>query len=246
MWNLSFISKEDYEKNVHDTVLEYFNAMKSVNLRKFNKNVIDPIKLLFDMKVYGKNQDELIEDEINRQIDKTHSNSIGYFHQYMFKYINNCVVPKSGFDIIYTDPVSNKRIYVEMKNKHNTMNDGGKNTVFKKMQAQLKKEPNCQCYLVEIISGRSRNEIWTYKRNSDERIRRVSIDKFYDEVTGDKYAFKKICDKLPEVLDSTINTFTREKDKNVPVIKSLKEMNPNILKALFLLAFSTYEGFDEM
>lgn len=245
MWDIDFISQEDFEKNIYDTVLAYFGAMKSIDLNRFNRNVIDPIKLLFDMKVYGKTQDELVEDEINRQIDKTNSNSIGYFHQNMFKYINNCIVPSCGFDIIYTNPHNGQKIYVEMKNKHNTMNDGGKNTVLEKMQAQIAKEPSCKCYLVEVISGRSRDEVWTYKRNTDNRIRRVSIDKFFYEVTGERDSFKQICNKLPELLDKVISTFVNNTEENVPVINSLKNINPDIIKAMFLLAFSTYEGFKD-
>ena len=96
MWNISFISEEDFQKNIKDTVLNYFGTMNSVDLNSFNSNIIDPIKLIFDMKVYGKTPESLINDEINRQIDKTNSNSIGYFNQYMFKYIQNCEVPTAN------------------------------------------------------------------------------------------------------------------------------------------------------
>ena len=39
----------------------------------------------------------------------------------MFKYIRNCEVPREGFDVIFTQN-DGKKVYVEMKNKHNTMN----------------------------------------------------------------------------------------------------------------------------
>ena len=68
-----------------------------------------------------RNAPMFIKDELVRQRDKTNSNAIGYFHQNMFKYIRNCEVLREEFDVIFTQSDGNK-IYVEMKNKHNTMN----------------------------------------------------------------------------------------------------------------------------
>ena len=119
---LSFISDEDLEKHIIETLNTYREVLKSINLQEFNKNLIDPIKLTFDSIVYKKTFEQLINDEIARQRDKTNTNAIGYFHQNIFRYIANCEVPKTGFDIIYTKSNTKNKIYVEMKNKHNTMN----------------------------------------------------------------------------------------------------------------------------
>ncbi len=52
-------------------------------------------------------------------MDKSNTNHIGYFHQNIFHYFGHgWTVPIKGYDIINTE----QRIYVEMKNKHNTMN----------------------------------------------------------------------------------------------------------------------------
>ena len=244
MWKLNFISEKDLKENIKNTIEAYLNAMNNVDLNDFNKNIIDPIKLLFDMKVYGKTTDELIEDEINRQIDKTNTNTIGYFNQNMFKYIDNCKVPPQGFDVIYTDPLTGKKYYVEMKNKHNTMNDGGKNTVMERMIAKIKEEPEATCFLVEIISGKSKNEVWNYKSNIDERIRRVSIDRFYYMVTGEINAFKNLCDVLPDKIDEVLKEMISEKVGENLVVEQLKEINPDIIKSMFMLAFGDYEGFN--
>ena len=121
-YNLNFIKQEDFEKHIENTLKEYNKTLESIDLKKFNKNIIDPIKLLFDKNVMRESFEELIDKEIYRQRDKTNTNAIGYFHQNMFKYIKNCEVPDSGWDIIYKSPNSNVIYYVEMKNKHNTMN----------------------------------------------------------------------------------------------------------------------------
>ena len=246
MWDLDFIDRNDFKKHVSDTIKTYDNTLKGIDLHSFNSNIIDPIKLTFDSKVYRKTIEEVIENELVRQRDKTNTNAIGYFHQNLFKYIDNCEVPNVGFDVIYTRP-NGSRVYVEMKNKHNTMNSSAAQKTFLKMTTQILNDDNCDCYLVEIIAKRSQNIVWNvsldYERVSNEHIKRVSIDKFYEEVTGDKDAFYKICKQLPIIIDEIIsenNEFVVEDDT---VISELLSTNHDILKSLYMLAFSTYEGF---
>ncbi len=248
MWDLNFIDRENFKKHVSNTIQTYDDTLKSINLQSFNSNIIDPIKLTFDSKVYRKTIEEVIDNELVRQRDKTNTNAIGYFHQNLFKYIANCEVPNVGFDVIYTRPNGSK-VYVEMKNKHNTMNSSAAQKTFLKMTTQLLNDDNCDCYLVEIIAKKSQNIIWNvsldYEKVSNEHIKRVSIDKFYEEVTGDKDAFYKICKQLPIIIDEIIaenDEFVVEDDT---VISELRSKNPDILKSLYMLAFSTYEGFKE-
>lgn len=240
-YNLNFISNEDLFNHVKETVLKY---RFKINLKEFNKNLIDPIKLTFDSKVYQKDLESLINDEIMRQIDKSNTNHIGYFHQNIFKYVcSGWSVPKEGFDVINED----LKIFVEMKNKHNTMNSKSTAETYSVMQDKILKEPNGKCFLVEIIAKRSQNIVWTVSlkkhKISDERIRRVSIDKFYEIVTSEREAFKNLCQKLPIVIDDVIESLEDEIMQNC-VFEELEAMSPNILKSLYLLSFSKYEGFD--
>ena len=246
MWDLDFIDRNDFKKHVSDTIKTYDNTLKGIDLHSFNSNIIDPIKLTFDSKVYRKTIEEVIENELVRQRDKTNTNAIGYFHQNLFKYIDNCEVPNVGFDVIYTRP-NGSRVYVEMKNKHNTMNSSAAQKTFLKMTTQILNDDNCDCYLVEIIAKRSQNIVWNvsldYERVSNEHIKRVSIDKFYEEVTGDKDAFYKICKQLPIIIDEIISENNELVVEDDTVISELRSTNPDILKSLYMLAFSTYEGF---
>ena len=52
---LKFISDMDLENHIKNTLSTYSNTIKSINLSKFNSNIIDPIKLTFDSNVYSKN-----------------------------------------------------------------------------------------------------------------------------------------------------------------------------------------------
>lgn len=82
-YNLGFISDEDIYEHVKSTVEAY---RREITLDQFNENIIDPIKLTFDAKVYGKSIQQGVEDECFRQIDKSNTNRIGYFHQNLFRY----------------------------------------------------------------------------------------------------------------------------------------------------------------
>ena len=67
MWNLSFISEDDFTSHVEDTIKKYGEKLISFDLKRFNKNIIDPIKLIFDKTIYGSTWEEIISNEIFRQ-----------------------------------------------------------------------------------------------------------------------------------------------------------------------------------
>ena len=244
---ITFINQADFENHVAKTISSYNETLKSVNLAKFNSNIIDPIKLTFDKALFKKSIEEIIELEIHRQRDKSNTNAIGYFHQYMFKYMAGCEVPQHGFDVIYTRPNGSK-VYVEMKNKHNTMNSSSGQKTYIGMQNQILNHPNDMCFLVETIAKRSQNIVWHCSVNGQpvahEKIRRVSMDKFYEIVTGIPDAFYQICKQLPITIEKLIKTDVVDTVEKDTVIDELKAKNPDLLKAIYLLAFETYNGFE--
>lgn len=249
-YKLEFISQEDFERHVADTIRSYSKSLASVNLEKFNRNIIDPVKMMFDKNIFHKTYEQLITDEIFRQRDKSNNNSIGYFHQNIFRYIANCEVPKVGWDVIYTNPQTGRKIYAELKNKHNTMNAGAAQKIYIQMQNQIMKTPSNVCFLVETIAPRSRNISWgcsvNHQHVEDDRIRRVSMDKFYEVVTGITNAFYQVCMQLPETIEKLIlenQNLTAQEDT---VFSELQQLSPEIQTALFKLAFQTYEGFQEI
>lgn len=246
---ITFINQTDFENHVAKTIASYNETLKSVNLAKFNSNIIDPIKLTFDKALFKKSIEEIIELEIHRQRDKSNTNAIGYFHQYMFKYIANCEVPQHGFDVIVTQKDGTK-IYVEMKNKHNTMNSSSGQKTYIGMQNQILNHPNDMCFLVETIAKHSQNIVWKCSVNgetvSHEKIRRVSMDRFYEIVTGIPNAFYQICKQLPITIEKLIKTNVVDTVEQDTVIDELKTKNPNLLKAIYLLAFESYNGFNEL
>ena len=147
-WKLKFISQENFVKHVEATIDKYGEKLESFDIKRFNKNIIDPIKLIFDKTVYQSTWEEMVGNEIFRQRDKSNNNDIGYFHQTIFQYMKNCHVPENGkeggWDVIYENADGIQlpegdvvhKIYVEMKNKHNTMNSASTGKTYMKMQNQ--------------------------------------------------------------------------------------------------------------
>ena len=243
-YNLSFITNQDLFNHVKETIEKYrFN----IDLKEFNKNLIDPIKLTFDSKVYGKSIEQIIDAETIRQMDKTNSNHIGYFQQNIFKYIGNSnwTVPTQGFDIVNEE----LKIFVEMKNKHNTMNSSSSQKTYMRMLSKIEEDRDNQCFLVEVIAKNSQNIIWNVSLDgvsiSKERIRRVSIDKFYEIVTGEAEAFKNLVEVLPKVMDDVLSELTQNSIQNT-VFEELSRIDENLLKSLYLLSFGRYEGFNNL
>ena len=267
-WNISFITEEDFTKHVKDTIEKYGEKLESFDVKRFNNNIIDPIKLIFDKTVYRSTWDEIVGNEIFRQRDKANNNDIGYFHQRIFQYIANCRVPdngkEGGWDVIYRndagitlpggDVVHN--VYVEMKNKHNTMNSAAAGKTYIKMQNQLLKDDDCACFLVEAIAQKSQNIKWETtvdkSKVSHRRIRRVSLDQFYAMVTGEEDAFYQLCMALPEVIEKVVNSgdgVNVPDDTVVEELKHIAEMlggdteNMAMSMAVYMLGFSSYNGF---
>jgi len=239
-YDLGFIRDEDLFRHVKETVEKY---RFTIDLDRFNKNLIDPIKLTFDAKVYHKSIKETIESEIIRQMDKSNTNHIGYFHQNIFKYIDpDWIVPDKGFDLI--NPT--KKIYVEIKNKHNTMNSASSQKTYMKMQSMLLQDAQNRCMLVEVIAKKSQDIPWEISldgtKHRHEYIRRVSMDRFYALVTGDEEAFAHLCAVLPHVLDDVLSEMDQEPIQNT-VHDELRQLSPDLLKSLYLLSFGRYEGF---
>lgn len=103
-WDLDFISEEDFKKHVQETIMKYGEKLKSYDLKRFNSNLIDPIKLIFDKSIYKTSWEEIVNNEIFRQRDKSNNNDIGYFHQNIFSHFKGCEIPQEGWDVIYRNP----------------------------------------------------------------------------------------------------------------------------------------------
>ena len=167
-------------------------------------------------------------------------------NQNIFRYIGggDWEVPDQGYDIVNLK----QQIFVEMKNKHNTMNSSSSQKTYMRMQNTLLKNESAVCMLVEVIAANSQNMPWVASmdgvRVAHEKIRRVSIDKFYEIVTGDQFAFKKLCEILPRVIEDVVASIQIAESSNT-VLNELKKIDSNLLKSIYLMSFKKYQGFNE-
>ena len=235
MWNLSFISEEDFTRHVKKTIGKYGEKLESFDLKRFNKNIIDPIKLIFDKTVYQASWEEIIGNG-----------------------------KEGGWDVIYENPDGISlpdgsvvhTIYVEMKNKHNTMNSASAGKTFIKMQNQLLNDDDCACFLVEAIAQKSQNIKWETtvdkKKVGHKLIRRVSLDQFYALVTGQEDAFYQMCMMLPSTIQKAVDELEESVVPHDTVIDELKELakkqniddeNLAVAMAVYMLGFGSYKGF---
>ena len=85
-------------------------------------------------------------------------------------------------------------------------------------------------------------------------IRRVSIDKFYELVTGQEDAFYQICMVLPDIIKKAVSKLGSAVIPHDTVIDELRSIaetqntdNDNLAVALavYMLGFSSYLGFRE-
>ena len=130
------------------------------------------------------------------------------------------------------------------------MNSASTSATYLKMLDKVMRSGNkATCYLVEAIARQSQDIVWeaTVTQNGHKEkynwpsIHRISIDKFYEIVFGKKDAFFRLCKALPDILDDVIEEDASAKLKNT-VYDELNKTD--FYKSLYLLAFKTYEGFE--
>lgn len=198
-YNLGFISDENIYNHVRETVTRY---SASIDLKEFNKNIIDPIKLTFDAKVYGRSMEEVVASECIRQMDKSNNNHIGYFHQNLFRYAGNgWMVPPEGFDVVNEE----RHIYACLLDNPKSLTKKKKNSLMIRCFDKQIHDKGAVCYIVNMSDHSGKDETWKADDIEDDfsskDMRLVSIDRFYEIVFNDKTAYQRICDVLPQILE---------------------------------------------
>ncbi|MFA7081524.1 MAG: Eco47II family restriction endonuclease, partial [Bacteroidales bacterium] len=110
-------------------------------------------------------------------------------------------------------------------------------------------DPKSTCMLVEVIAKKSQDIPWVInldgeRQSPSKKIRRVSIDKFYELVTGDKDAFVNLCQVIPQVIKDVVGTMKLQQRKNT-VYDELSKISDDLLTSIYLLSFKRYEGFKD-
>lgn len=251
---LTFMSDEHLLNCISDLYKAYMRDRRDLDLKDLYKNKLDPIKSYFDMEFNEINLEEFIDIEAKRKADKNINNHIGDFHQNLLDGLDGFQAPQqTGYDVKKLD----NTIFGELKNKHNTMNSSSTESTFQKLKRYADEYPQSTCYLIEVVANQSQNILWSTTCSgtyySHPRIRRISIDKFYELATGIPNAFKELCYAIrivtPNVIKSTkesvgqeIATMTTNKAHEELVARA-KHQGSTELDTIFKDNFTGYNGF---
>lgn len=249
---VSFISDQyllECVSNLHDS---YLKAKEGISKKKFYNNKIDTIKLTFDSKFNKITEENIIDVEIFRQIDKSINNSIGTFHEQILGGIEGYEIGKlSGFDIKASDDT----LFADIKNKHNTMNSSSSESLFQKLAHYADTYKEAKCYWVQILAKSSFNEKWFGEINGKEyshsRVYKISGDQFYKLITGKDDAFIQLYKALPEAISDFLESIEKKEERiensALSEIKSETEKtNRTILDQITFENYGYYLGNDKL
>ncbi len=219
---IDFVSDEDLTQAVK-TVLDSYNKKDEktiLELLENNKNTTDEFKTIFDL--YGNNSslNKWKDSEIIREHDKTINNKIGEFHQQLLGkvpgWIDLGVGDETGADLCNED----KTVFIELKNKYNTMNHSSMIACREKLENILDEYPDATVYWAYIISKNyeSVNEPWIFQGKENDKIRKISGNEVYKLITGKTDALKELYYVLPRVIED-INSDYNLLDSDKKVLK---------------------------
>lgn len=187
---------DDTFADLVDKVLLAYNVDKKVDI---SKNMIDPIKMIFDMSAWQITEEEWRKNEADRQLDKTVNNAIGYFHQRFLSNIKGWIDLDCNADLksLYGVDLCNeeKTIFIEIKNKYNTMNSSCKRDVINRLNLIKKLHPEADVYIGIIISKVESKVV--------NGIKYVNGKELYKIVTGDEGALELTLSALYKYLKNT-------------------------------------------
>lgn len=226
--------------------LTYLKSYAEKSWAQVKKNTLDPFKFLFDTSfLFSGDAEEEVANEIVRQNDKTINNAVGDFHQFIIASLPDYIDVGSEYSCDVRN--KDKTVFAEIKNKHNTMNARSKLAVFNALETISATNKKAICYLVVIVTKDSFDEIWSFtvdksvKRN--ERVHRISADKFYAIATGKPSAFKELCANLPRAIDDYLSSKTKKSDlgksKSVKAYKSVEAESRKVGKSVPEVVFDT-------
>ncbi|MBT4376480.1 Eco47II family restriction endonuclease [archaeon] len=217
---VDFLSDEDFLKCVQWVCDAYPKEKRKQDMKKLQKNTLDPFKLYFDAINKEKSVNEWLVMESSRQYDKTVNNRVGEFHQMVLGKVIGWEDlgrgDKTGLDLKKSD----SSIFIELKNKENTVNSSSMAKVYDKLEKALEDYPNAIMYwgFVFSMKGDSGEKVWKYLGKENSKIKMVWGKKLYELITGDKNALDKLFEALPKaILDIS------ESHKNLTQ-KDLKQM----------------------
>jgi hypothetical protein len=212
MSRLSFIQDDDLELIVCN-LLQAATSAKDKAEASFNRNVIDPFAVLFEMAGFDLKADVWLTSEKTRQAQKSLQNHVGEFHQQILGSMNGWqdLAVGSVLDLVSTK----HKIVAEVKNKFNTVKGSDRVGIYDALHALVmpkgQQYRGFTAYYVEVIpkSAERYDRVFTppdkatgERRAASERIRQIDGASFYALATGVDDALPQLFQVLPDVIEA--------------------------------------------
>lgn len=249
---VSFISDQHLLNCIANLHQAYQRAKQNTSKQSFYRNKVDTIKLTFDAHFNSINENELIEAEILRQIDKSTNNSIGTFHEQILGGVNKF---ESGYLQGYDVKAKDNTLFADIKNKHNTMNSSSAEALFQKLKNFADTHKQAKCYWVQIWAKNSFCELWSGDINGKEyshsRVYKISGDRFYALLSGKENALFELYQALPEAIDDYLNSLPdSEKQTENSALREIRTKQEGSVRSLLdqisVDNYPYYKGFDDL
>lgn len=205
---VDFVSDEHFLKCVKWVCDAYLDPSLKVDKSWLQRNGIDPFKMVFDMVVRNRDFSTLIENEEIRQFDKKSGGRIGDFHQKLLGGVSGWTDLGVGNDTKVDLKKDDNTVFMELKNKYNTVNSDSLSAVRRKLNKIIEDYPGSTAYWAYVIekNGTSGESEWNYLGDNNIKIRKIWGAKLYEMITGVEDALEKTWIALPVAINDLIST----------------------------------------
>lgn len=200
---VSFVSDKDFLECVEWVCDAYPKPEKVTDIDFLKDTRVDPFKMVFDMYNGNLDTNAWIKKEKMRQADKTVNNRIGDFHQKLLGCVSGWEDLGRGHPSEVDLKNADNTIFIELKNKFNTMNSSSLSKCRDKLEKIAEDYPKATGYWAYIVSrdGSSGEEIWVYNRLGKQyfnpRVKVIWGNEVYRLVTGDPNALEETWNAIP-------------------------------------------------
>jgi len=216
---VDFVSDEYFikcVKHVCDTYSKIAGRTPEEKRARLTKNALDSFKMVFDIMNRGFNLEKWVDNEHERQADKTVNNKIGEFHQMLLGGVNGWTYLGKGHSTGMDLKKNDDTIFIELKNKFNTVKGENFPNLFDKLKKVVDENSNTIAYYAYITAknGTSGERVWRVSQRSENpRIMEIWGSKVYELITGKSSSLEKTWSALPTAITDLIPNATLNGDE---------------------------------
>ena len=199
---VDFVSDQHFRDCVKWVCEVYPRSSETYDKKWLQRNGIDPFKMVLDMINGDLDLKSLLSNETRRQYDKTSGGRIGDFHQKLLGGVKGWTDLGVGDETKVDLKKNDYTIFIELKNKYNTVNSDSLASVRRKLEKLTREYKGSTAYWAYIVAknGTSGESEWNYSGENNPRIRKIWGSKVYDLITGQPKSLEKTWNALPSAI----------------------------------------------